>query len=141
MNSPLCRACSALTLALFLTTGAAGAEKASKELFPEDGRLARVVSIARGRVYLGELLEELSAKGRVPLAVSETRGPVDGIQLTAYLRNRPLREVMQALQELFSSRYDRWEWQDAPNGRMGYLLQHQRAPAAAAAAARQALAA
>jgi hypothetical protein len=45
------------------------------KLFPEDARLSRKVTVARGRVYLGELLQDLSRQARVPLTVEDTKGP------------------------------------------------------------------
>lgn len=133
-------------LALFFTPAAAIAQpraepprKAPAPLFPEDEKLARPVTMARGGVYLGELVGILSRESGIRLRVDDAKGPVGGIHLLVFLKERPLRDVMSGLQELFAHRFDRWEWQREPGGRTGYVLRHQRSPEEATAAARAAI--
>lgn len=103
-----------------------------------DTRLQRKVSIARGRIYLGELVDKLSADSQVPLDIGQGKGNVDGIQLTAFLQQCPVGEVMQALAELLSTPYNRWEWQKSAAGR-GFVLRHQYSMEQASARARRAV--
>jgi hypothetical protein len=114
---------------------AASAEGKAASLFPGDQRLQRRVTVKHLRIYLGELLEDLGRQGEVTLRVEDTKGSVSGIRLAAWLKDRPLREVMSGLTTLFSQRSDRWEWQ-SESGK-GYVLRHQLWPEAAAAATRQ----
>lgn len=116
-----------------------GQTKPGSVLFAEDPRLSRPVTVSRARIYLGELLDQVSSDSGVPLTVDESKGEVGGIQLAVYLRERPVREVMKAIQELFTSRFDQWEWQSASRQAAGYVLRHQCSPLAASGNARQEL--
>src|SRR5436309_231079 len=97
-------------LVMALVTPLAAAPDRPKPLFPDDTRLSRPVNVARGRIYLGELIQEVSRQAKVPLQVEGDRGPVDGIDLTIYVQELPLRDLMSSLADLFSRRFDRWEW-------------------------------
>ncbi|HEU4754325.1 MAG TPA: hypothetical protein VFU47_14540, partial [Armatimonadota bacterium] len=128
-----------LVITAAIGTGASAAPPSPQHLFPRDERLSAAVTVTHGRVYLGELLEELSKSAKVPLEVEQGKGPVDGIGLVAFVQEVPLREVMSGLETLFSHRFDRWEWQRAPGGREGYILRHQRSPEEASVLAQQAM--
>jgi len=106
---------------------------------PEDGRLERTVSISRPRVYLGELVDELSRTTGVSLAVTDRAGaPVSGVHLSAYLKKRPLREVMAAVVTLLATRDHAFEWQ-ATGRPPRYHLIHTPGFEAAGVAARRRL--
>jgi hypothetical protein len=117
------------------------AAEATERLFPEDARLEARVTVLQGRVYLGELLEQLTEQSGVSLTVSTQQGPVDGIDLTVFIHAQPVSEVMQSLIELLSNRFNQWEWQRSASGDSSeYRLRPQRSPRAAARVAREALA-
>jgi hypothetical protein len=103
-----------------------------------DSRLQRGVTLRKGRAYLGEVVALLARQGNLSLSVSSSRGPVDGTEMFIHVSERPLFEVMDALQEVFSTKFDTWEWQVRKDGK-GYILEHQRTPEGAALAARQEL--
>jgi hypothetical protein len=86
--------------------------------------LSQRVTVRLPRVYLGELLEHLTESSGVALAVAPRRGPVDGVQLTAIVHQRPLREVLDGLAELLTTRSNRCEWRR--DGQGGYTLHLQR---------------
>lgn len=108
-------------VALHAASGGSDTESPPAGLFPEDRRLAKTVRVSRPRVYLGELLEQLSDQSGVRLQAEDGKGPLDGVPLTALLRDRPVREVMAALAELLTTPYHRFEWRES--GR-SYVLRH-----------------
>lgn len=125
-------------LCLSLNSATAAPKSAAPAgLFPDDTRLEHTVTVQRGRVYLGELLESLSEQSGVVLRVDDGQGPASGIDLTVFLKDRPLREVILALPELLSIRGDQWKWQKPKAG--DYLLMHQQSLSAASAANRKAV--
>jgi hypothetical protein len=97
----------------------------------EDRRLDGRVTVSRARIYLGELLEELGRQRKLSLTVEQEKGPLDGIELGAFLTGRPLRETMEGLTELLSHRHHRCEWKAVGSG---YVLRHYPTLAAGAAA-------
>ena len=117
---------------VFLAPSAATAGEAKGEAPPE--ALNRKITLQRSRVYLGELLDDISRQAKVQLTVSRSRGPADGHHLSVFVSEQPLREVLEALCALFSHRHDVWEWRDDRRG--GYALYHQRSSEAASAAMR-----
>lgn len=133
-----------LGVALLVGRAAAGQGESTNAGPHSDPRLERAVTVAQSHVYLGELLEQLTAATRVPLSVDDSRAPFSGIQVTVLLKNRPLREVMDGLREILSHKYNRCEWQERerPVGgqaRRGFVLIFQHAPEAASQAARKAI--
>lgn len=129
------RTCLLVLCAAATLPAAVRAAEEPEKLFPEDWRLDQRMTVRRGRVYLGELLEQLAADSRVRLTVEDTKGAVSGIDMTVFLHERPLREVMRGLTGLFSRRRDPWSWK-ASGG--GYVLRHTMGPEALAAALREA---
>lgn len=125
-----------LLAALLALAPAPARAAAPEDPLAGDARLRGAITLRRPRVYLGELLEALSQQSGVRLSVSDAKGPVSGIELSFFVKGRPLREVMTALAELFTHRWDRWEWQRSKSEPPAYVLQHQRDPASAQAAAR-----
>src|SRR5688572_12057666 len=94
-----------LPLIAALTSPLAAAEEpVVNPLFPGDSRLAAKVTVRRQRIYLGELTETLSEVAKVRLEVETEKGPLDGVDLTVFVHERPLRELMAALVELLSHR-------------------------------------
>jgi hypothetical protein len=100
-----------------------------------DTRLERKITLARGRIYLGELLERLSTETSVRLQASDRLAPVSGYELTVYVRERPARDVLQALARLYDAPPDRWYWErEARGGKPVYTLKHTLNPEALRAA-------
>lgn len=87
-----------------------------------DSRLDRPITVSRGRVYLGELLEELTRQSKVRLTLDKRVSRAGGIDLTVVLTRQPLRRVLTALEELLSHRYCKWEWRRANGSGNGYVL-------------------
>ena len=74
-----------------------------------DVRLNAPVSLSADRMYLGELLENLSAKTHVALSIDENES-FSGVPITCDLKQLPLADVMNALWSLLGSQNGRWEW-------------------------------
>ena len=126
-----------MAAAPLIVSGGVPAQAASPtapSLFPSDARLIHPVSVSRPRIYLGELVEQLSKDGRVRLSVDDSKGAVSGIDLSVFITEQPLREVMAALALEFNTKQDPWEWQRSGSG---YTLRHQQPPEAASAASRR----
>jgi hypothetical protein len=124
----------ACSLALVSLPAPAAPLSDSPDIFPEDSRLNRPVTVLRGRVYLGELVRDLSRQARLSLSVEDAKGPSSGIGLTVFVHERPLREVMDGLASLLAHRFNTWEWQRKASG---YVLRHQHAPGEAYETARK----
>lgn len=132
-----CIAAGVAVLAIAAVTVAAEDGTGSAPL-AADRRLSQPVTVEVGRVYLGELLGKLSQETHVPLSVENTKGPLDGVELSVRLRNQPLREVMAAVAEVLTHRYHRCEWRETGTG-SGYLLRHYPSLEAASAVAQAAI--
>jgi hypothetical protein len=103
-------------------------------LLAEDSRLDRPVTVSKARIYLGELLADLSTQAHLSLSADGTKGPWDGIELTAIVKKRPLREVMEGLTQLLKHRRHLCAWRRSPGN--GFMLGHSATFDAAAAATR-----
>src|SRR5690349_4068933 len=121
------------------TAIAANPQPVAIEGLPRDGRLDVPVRLRHGRVYLGDLTAELSRVSHAEISVSNDKGPLDGIDLTAYTYNRPVREVMTGLAELLSTGANRWMWRMASSkdGSRSYVLSCERPPMEAGASIRE----
>jgi hypothetical protein len=74
-----------------------------------DVRLNMPVSLSADRIYLGELLEMLSAKTHVLLSIDENDS-FSGVPITCELKQLPLANVMNSLWSLLGSQNGFWEW-------------------------------
>lgn len=101
-------------LALVLLHGAAargeGLAAVDRKLDP---RLARSVTLARPRVYVGELLDELSRSSGVGLKPGDERDGAGDHKVTVFLKGVPLDSAMTALWSLMSYQDATWQWQRA----------------------------
>lgn len=104
-----------------------------------DPGLARAVTVSRARIYLGELLEEVSRQTGVPLRADGARAPLDGIDLTVLIHDQPAARLLEGVRQLLEHRFNRFEWQ--AEGERGYVLRCQKAPEEASLAVRQSVSA
>lgn len=99
---------------LLLLTGAFGQTLATEspidlKMRQRDARLNAPVTLSGDQVYLGELLEMLSAKTNVTLSMDNT-DRFSGIVIACDLKQVPLCDVMNALWSLVGSKDGPWEW-------------------------------
>ncbi len=100
----------------FLLTGGPGVHAAeppasTRSVFDGDGALERRVTLDEHRIYLGELLDRLSEATGARLSASDRVAPISGFRLTVVVRDRPARDVLEALARLYSAPPDRWTWE------------------------------
>lgn len=89
----------------------------------EDTRLLRPISVSDRRIYLGELLDRISAATGARVEVSDRAGPFSGYELAVSLHDCPSREVMEAVRRLYTTPADRWYWtRERRQGQERYLL-------------------
>jgi len=103
-----------------------------------DPRLTKGVTLHRPRVYLGELLAEVSRQVGVRCSLEPAREPASGMELAVFVTDRPAHEVLQGLETLYTTPFNRWEWQAAPE--RGYRLRAQHSVAEGSRRARAAVA-
>src|SRR5436309_82003 len=72
--------------------------------------LARPVSFSAYRIYVGEVLEQISAKTGAVLETDERLAPLSGYELTLVVHERPAWEVLDAVRRLYLAGQDRWYW-------------------------------
>ncbi len=92
-----------------------------------DARLKVRVTVERRRIYLEELLEELSGKTGVRLEISDSGGVGSGIPLVIFARATPASTLLVGLRELLTHPQIRWSWSAirGPVGaQVGYRLSH-----------------
>jgi hypothetical protein len=99
---------------MLLLTAAFGQSPASNspidaQLRQRDERLNAPVSLSVDRIYLGELLEALSAKTGVTLSMDNT-DRFSGVLIACDLKQVPLSDVMTSLASLVGSKNGVWEW-------------------------------
>lgn len=111
---------------------------AERSPLPDDARLSKPVTLQKRRIHLGELLETVAGQTGVKLGVDKASGAASGAYLTVVLAGEPLRNVMQALTELFTHRFNSAEWISDRKAPGRYVLRLARTPSQAAAAARSA---
>ncbi len=76
----------------------------------DDPRLLQKVTLHEPQVYVGELLEMLTAKAGVFLSASDVDGAA-GEQVAVFVQDRPLGEVMESLWSLLSYQKGERKWQ------------------------------
>jgi hypothetical protein len=101
-------------LLLSLLTSVLAQNPASKspidaKMRQSDERLNAPVTFSADRIYLGELLEALSAKTGVTLSMDNTDS-FSGILVACDLKQIPLADVMNSLWSLIGSKSGVWEW-------------------------------
>ncbi len=94
---------------LFLTPIARSAP-ITQEMRQADKRLETLITLAAPRIYLGELLEQVSAQSHVSITTS-LREPMSGARLTISFRRMPLADVLNGLYSLLSFRDAEWRWE------------------------------
>jgi hypothetical protein len=100
----------------------------------QDPRLEQRVTLAEPRVWIGELLEKLTARTGVSLSTTDGDGAGD-VEVTVFVTDTRLRDLMSALWSLVSYRGAEWHW--SRSGKPGaYRYQLMRPPPAATFAAR-----
>jgi len=116
-----------LGMLLLLLTTASGQTPASNspidaKMRQTDERLNAPVTFSADRIYLGELLEALSAKTGVALSM-DNNDNFSGILIACDLEQTPLADVMNSLWSLVSSKSGVWEWRaDALHAPVRYSL-------------------
>lgn len=74
-----------------------------------DPRLKATVSVSAASIYLGELLERMSAQSGVTLSM-DINDRLSGIVIACDLKQVPLADVMNALSSLLGCKGGEWEW-------------------------------
>jgi len=124
--------------ALLLTAGATAADPITSQMRRDDPRLAQRVSLTRPRLYVAELLAELSRQTGVELVAGDVGDGAGDEQVTAILRDVPLADALDALWSLVSYRGAEWHWQRlGKEGSYRYRLLRPRAAQLLAAQMRQ----
>ena len=116
-------------LGLLLWTAAAFGQQIAAEppidfrMRQADERLNTPVTLSADRMYLGELLEMLSAKTHVALSIDENDS-FSGVPITCDLKQLSLAEAMNALVSLLGAKGAVWEWQtdSVPSAPLHYSL-------------------
>jgi hypothetical protein len=99
----------------------------------DDPQLQREITLIRPRVYLGELLENLSRETGAFLSASDTRFPMSGIEVSCTTHDQPAHAVMDAISAVFSDGSGEWSWRGREvSGRRSYYLMASRTAADAA---------
>lgn len=81
----------------------------SAQKIQRDARLKTPVSLSADRMYLGELLEKLSAETHVALSV-DLKDDLSSVEITCDLKQMPLANVMNSLWSLLGNKNGSWEW-------------------------------
>lgn len=97
----------------------------SRKSLRNDARLTGKVTISSKGLYLGELLDRISAVTEIPVYASDRLEPNSGRLITAVVRQKTAYDVMEALEQLYSTRADRYFWKLERKGDSeAYVLQH-----------------
>ena len=94
----------------------------------QDPRLEKTVTLVSPRIYVGELMENLSKQSGVAVSADEEDGAAD-VQVAVSLRHVPLADAMNALWSLVSYQDAKWEWERT--GKTGEYSYRLRQPEAA----------
>lgn len=88
----------------------------------QDPRLEQQVTLGASRIYVGALLEQLSAQTGVDLSAGEQDGASDQ-EVAVSIRRLPLADAIDALWSLLSYQDANWEWRrESKNSRLCYKL-------------------
>jgi hypothetical protein len=97
--------------------------------------LRKKVSFDARRLYLGELLEQVSRETGVALEADDRLSPISGYELTVVVRERPARDLLEAVVRLYDAPPDRWYWSRVKRaGKTHYVLKNTLGPDALAQA-------
>ncbi|HTE18556.1 MAG TPA: hypothetical protein VK689_09275, partial [Armatimonadota bacterium] len=106
-----------------------GPENKVPRVLESEPRLERRVTLSERRIYLGELLERISAQTGTHLKADDRSAPISGYQVTVTVWDQPARDVLDALARLYSAPPDRWFWaKEGRDGEERYVL-HNTLPA------------
>src|SRR5207244_3265608 len=108
------------------------------ELAAVDKRLDRRVKFVASRVRLGELLDHITKLSGARVEADDRIAPISGYELAVSFRERPAREVMQAIRRLYDARSDRWYWTHEGTGSEERYVIHNSLTPGELARARQA---
>lgn len=95
-------------------------------LFARDARLDQRISLIERRVYLGELLDRISAQSGVKLSAPDTPSPISGMELGVSSNAVELRELMAGMAELLTYPHSPFRWVAGTGERPEYTLVHPR---------------